>query len=56
MYAGYMYMTHIISRAQTMDFCPAKSKTLFSPRQISADFCPRYPQTADNRPARLLFT
>jgi hypothetical protein len=26
-----------------MDFCPAKSKTLFSPR--------RHPQTADNRPA-----
>jgi hypothetical protein len=40
----------------TMDFCPVKSKTLFSPRQKSADICPRHPQTADNRPASLLFT
>jgi hypothetical protein len=44
-----------MSRAQTMDFCQAKSKTLFSPRQKSADFCPRHPQTADNRPASLVF-
>jgi hypothetical protein len=39
-----------------MNLCPAKSKTLFSPRQKSADFCPRHPQTADNRPASHLFT
>jgi hypothetical protein len=45
-----------LSRAQTMDFCPAKSKTFFSPRQKSADFCPRHPVTADNCPASLLFT
>jgi hypothetical protein len=45
-----------ISRAQAMDFCPAKSKTLFSPRQKSADICQRHPQTADNRPDSHLFT
>jgi hypothetical protein len=46
----------VLSRAQSMDFCPAKSKTLFSPQQKSTDFCPRRPQTADYRPASLLFT